>query len=601
MLSRLKPYTSTQVSWNTIFQKTLRIPMNQREYSWDSNERIKFIDDIFKIYEEGKYVEKMGSIINSNYNNTNDIYDGQQRILTVALILKVISCYSPKLKNKVDGSLTVDTDIDTLTREQIEIKEKYNMTVIPKIYCVNPFDMKALVNIFNDNADSWTNYVSNIHEFESFDDDEDYVCNKCDCTISRKYNFIRHIKTQHDYSSNESNTSKLYPAFEEICSYFAIKKYDEPKIIDLYKFIMNDIDIQYYDCYDPKYVSWVFDWENNRGCNVQTLDIIKNPILVEIPDDKKLEIYEKWEFLKHTENKIYKKNYGQKIFDIAIQIYNNKITRTINLEELFKPIIQSHDTYVEIYKFFEIVEKLLKIMDAICNDKFGRLINNTSRISLTWEAYMWCLLPIFYKTNNIDGKLIKLMVTWYFRNIQFKTRSFNNLCYSNEFIRITNEVLMDEHYDYYTHLNECIVKNKDDSINDENYLQTMKVMKFKSTNPTYLLLFLETCINTDLHRVSLDYTLEHVYCQKHKSNLKNPSLMDYIGNLTLIEGKNSDNGHKGNSALGAKTYDKKIISYKGSSSSVTRDIPEKYTDFEEEHIIERNAEIVSLLNRYTNY
>mgnify|MGYP000665640761 CR=1 FL=1 len=266
-------------------------------------------------------------------------------------------------------------------------------------------------------------------------------------------------------------------------------------------------------------------------------------------------------------------------------------------DELQDPIISKE----HIYLFGWATEKEIKIIDKISNDKFGRLINNTSRISLTWEAYMWCLLPIFYKTNNIDGKLIKLMVTWYFRNIQFKTRSFNNLCYSNEFIRITNEVLMDEHYDYYTHLNECIVKNKDDSINDENYLQTMKVMKFKSTNPTYLLLFLETCINTDLHRVSLDYTLEHVYCQKHKSNLKNPSLMDYIGNLTLIEGKNSDNGHKGNSALGAKTYDKKIISYKGSSSSVTRDIPEKYTDFEEEHIIERNAEIVSLLNRYTNY
>jgi hypothetical protein len=601
-MSRIKPYTTNQVSWNTILQKNLRIPMNQREYSWESKEINKFLYDIFEIFEEGTYVEKMGSIINLDYNNENDIYDGQQRILTVALILKVIGCYSKKLINKVNGLLTVDTDIDTLTPEQIEIKEKYNTTIIPKIYCVNPFDMKALVNIFNDNADTWTNYLSNIHEFESFDDDEDYVCKKCDCTISRKSNFIRHIKTQHDYSSNESTTSKLYAAFEEICSYFAIKQYDETKIIDLYKFILNDIDIQYYDCHDPKYVSWVFDWENNRGCNVQTLDIIKNPILVEIPDDKKLEIYEKWELLKHTENKIYKKNYGQKIFDIAIQIYNNKITRAINPEELFKPIIQSEDTYVEIYKFFEIVEKLLKIMDAICNDKFGRLINNTSRICLTWEAYMWCFLPIFYKTNNNDGNLIKLMVTWYFRNIQSKNRSFNNLCYSNEFIRITNEVLMDEYHDYYTEFNECITKNKDDSINDEKYLQTMTAMQLKGTNPTYLLLFLETCINTDLHSVPLNYTIEHIFSQKDKYKLKNQSLMNNIGNLTLYEGKNSENGHKGNSSLGAKPYDKKRLSYKDSSCKATRDIAEKYVvDFTEDDIITRTNEIISVLNKHTNY
>ena len=79
-------------------------------------------------------------------------------------------------------------------------------------------------------------------------------------------------------------------------------------------------------------------------------------------------------------------------------------------------------------------------------------------------------------------------------------------------------------------------------------------MNFKSTNATHLLLFYETCINTDLQTVSLEYTLEHIYCQKEKANLSNQSLMNNIGNLTLIEGKNSDNGHKGNSSLGSKSY-----------------------------------------------
>ena len=68
-MTRTKPYTTNQESWKTILQKNLRIPMNQREYSWEEKEITKFLDDIFKIYEEDKNVEKMGSIINLNYNS----------------------------------------------------------------------------------------------------------------------------------------------------------------------------------------------------------------------------------------------------------------------------------------------------------------------------------------------------------------------------------------------------------------------------------------------------------------------------------------------------------------------------------------------------
>jgi hypothetical protein len=599
-MSRNKPYTTNQESWNTILQKKLRIPMNQREYSWEEKEITKFLDDIFKIFKEGKYVEKMGSIINLNYNGGNDIYDGQQRILTTILILNVIGCLSPKLKDKINQLLTVDTEIDNLTKEQEQIKEICNVNIIPKIYCINPFDMKGLVNIFNNKIKSWVEYVDNIDEFDLLDEDEEYCCKVCNTKISRKSDFIRHIKNTHDYLVHDKST-KLYNAFIEIYNYFVLKKYNEQELINLYKFILNDIDVQYYDCNDPEYVSRIFDWENNRGKAVETLDIIKNPILVKIPDDKKVEIYEKWEKLKHKENSIYKKNYGQHIFDVAIQLYNNEIKRTIIHEELFKSIIDNNDTYREINKFFQIVEKLFEIMDKISNDKFGRILNNTPRICLNWEAYMWCLLPIFYKTNNIHTELIKLMTKWYFRNIQFKTRNFNNLCYSNEFIKITNEFLKDIHYDYYKEITDCLRKNKDIAINDENYLRDLSRMNFNSTNATHLLLFYETCINTDLHTVSLEYTLEHIYCQKEKSNLLNQSLINNIGNLTLIEGKNSDNGHKGNSSLGSKSYVKKKKSYDESSSKVTRNIAEKYETFEEKNIIERSIFIISELNKYTNY
>jgi hypothetical protein len=600
-MSRLKPYTTNQVSWNTILQKKLRIPMNQREYSWELPQITKFLDDIFKIFEEGKYVEKMGSIINLNYYNENDIYDGQQRILTTILILNVMSGLSKKLKDRINQLLTIDTELDYLTKEQEQLKVHHGVNRIPKIYCINPYDMDGLVYIFNDKIKSWIDWIDNKDDFkESFDDAEEYICSCCKNKISHKSDFTKHLKNKHDYLPPDKH-SKLPSAFIEIYNYIVLKKYNDEELINLYKFILNDIDIQYYDCNDPEYVSRIFDWENNRGTAVETLDIIKNPILVKIPHSEKMEIYQKWGELKHRTNNIYKKNFGQKIFDIAIQLYNNQFERTINHEVLFKPIIKSEDTYKEINKFFEIVEKLFEIMDKISKDKFGRLINNTPRICLNWEAYMWALLPIFYKTDNIDSNLIKLFTKWYFRNLQFKTRNFNNLCYSNEFIRITNEVLNNPYYDYFKEFSVCLDKNKDDVIHDENYLRSMKTMNFKSTNATHLLLYLETCTNTDLQNVSLEYTLEHIFCQKDKAKLSDQSLMDNIGNLTLIEGKNSNNGHKGNSSLGSKTYDKKISSYKGSSSILTRNIASYYTSFTEETIIQRNNIIIESLNKHTNY
>ena len=66
-----------------------------------------------------------------------------------------------------------------------------------------------------------------------------------------------------------------------------------------------------------------------------------------------------------------------------------------------------------------------------------------------------------------------------------KLRGFNNLCYSNEFINTTNLVLKNKDYDYLKDIETCLIKNKDESIADENYLRSMKTMNFKSTNATY--------------------------------------------------------------------------------------------------------------------
>jgi len=610
--SRTKPYEGNPHTWEAILRKLLQIPMNQREYSWVEKHLKKFLDDLYKLFEEGKYIYKMGSIINLKYGGCNSIYDGQQRTLTMILILHVLGLVEKKLTNKIQNMLTVDIELDELTEQQQKIKDEYDVKIIPKIFCVNPNDMKALVDIFNGNVGIYIKYMccysrggdDEDYTDEGDEDDEDveeYKCNKCGVKAVRKMDFIRHLKNQHDFKEC-SGTSKLYNAFEYIYNYIVSRKYDESKTIQLYKFIVGEIDIQFYDCWDPEYVSRIFDWENNRGQDVATLDLIKNPLLVKIPDNKKFEVYDKWGTLKHSKNPIYK-DYGQKVFDVAIQIFNNEIKRTINHEDLFRSIIESENTYNELQKFFDIVEKLFSIMGSITTNKFGRLLNNSPRVQLNWEAYMWCLLPIFYKRGSVDERIIRLFCKWYFRKMGTSIYTFNNLCYSNEFIRITNCYLKDDTFDYYREIELCLQKNLDNSISSENYENTLTGLGFKSTNATHLLLFIETCENTDIVSVPLNYTLEHIFPQKNKDKLSNPSLIHRIGNLTLLEGKNSENGHKGNSSAGCKDHLTKVnSSYKDSSCKITRSIAFDYsTVFDEEEITTRSKQLAQLMNKYTHY
>jgi len=596
-MGRSKPYDSSSKSWNDILGKPLNIPMNQREYSWTDKEIKQFINDIIKIYEEGKYVEKMGSIINLDHNCINEIYDGQQRTITTVLTLYNISLkLSTNMRDRIIGKLSLDGDMDELNPMQIKLKEEKNIDIIPKIYCVNPFDMNGLCDVFNNKC--------NDHFMDHIDYDEDsekYICKICGVSIKDKSKAYRHLEDNHVLQCKPKNTSKIYIANERIYNLLSELNYNEEKYKELYRFIMNDIDMQFCSCSDPTYVSRIFDWENNRGNNVLILDVVKNYILVEIDDDKKYEVYDKWELYKQQTNNIYKKDYGKRLMDIAIQLYNNKIERKIDIDDLYKPIIESEDTYSELMKYFKIIDRLIEIMEEIKTDKYGRLIMNIKQVSITWEGLMYLLLPIFYKTKNVNPEIIKLIVKWYFRNVGIKSYNFGKLGYSNKMMDITNKVLKNSEYDYYCDIRELFINEMDERINNDNYEKTLESLSLKGATATHLLMFLEQSKSTDIVKIPLNYTIEHIIPQSKIDELKERKLIHNLGNLTLLEGSNSESGHKGNSSMGKKPYTEKIESYKGSSSLITKKLGENYSDFNEETVLVRCNELSKMLNDKLKY
>lgn len=596
--TRKKPYESNPIRWESFLKKVLYIPMNQREYSWGNEEITKFMLDLFKIFEEEKYIERMGSIILLKYKDRNEIYDGQQRILTTILILVCIGHFhQEKLDSKIKNLLTfdIDTDMEELTDKQKEYIET-GMEIIPKISCVNPKDMQALYDIFNGKIDLLSNYIEN----DDFLKSKIYIPKK---NKEEEFDDIRKFKNYiikyDNYLEREKESSNLYNAFECIYNFFRSKQYSKQDLIKLYKFILYDIDIQQYECTDPEYVSVIFDWENNRGKSVETLDIIKNPILIKIDDKHRLEVYEKWENLKNKKHDIYK-NYGQKLFDIAIQIYNRKIVKNLKKEEAFKTIIEAENTYKEIKNFFSIVENLSSIMDKIKEDKYGRIITNKTTVSLAWEAYMFCILPVFYIKKIIDKKLIELFTKWLFRNLGFKNQSFASVTYTQKFIEISNKLFKKEEIDYYKEIKICFYSHIATEIKErEDFLKNYKQKIMRETNAKYIFLFLETKLHNISHTVSLkEYDIEHIFPKKNNSSMKN---LNNLGNLTLLEGKNSPNNHKGNRSIKTKEYKDKKESYKKSESLLTKNLVENYENFTEEDILTRNQYLVRKLEEFTRY
>jgi len=89
---RKKPYSSNSATWKVILGNINIIPMNQRQYAWSIKEITKFMNDIFDIYENTNYCEKMGTIIYYNGDpEGRQVWDGQQRMITIILILISIS------------------------------------------------------------------------------------------------------------------------------------------------------------------------------------------------------------------------------------------------------------------------------------------------------------------------------------------------------------------------------------------------------------------------------------------------------------------------------------------------------------------------------
>ncbi len=81
---------------------TYMIPVYQRNYAWEEDEITALIKDVFDSYKNAKETYYIGTLVTyKRGENVYEVIDGQQRLTTIYIILKVLGIKDDEIRNKL--------------------------------------------------------------------------------------------------------------------------------------------------------------------------------------------------------------------------------------------------------------------------------------------------------------------------------------------------------------------------------------------------------------------------------------------------------------------------------------------------------------------
>lgn len=129
-----------EIKLSELLEKNLTIPDYQRPYEWKRDNIFTLIDDIMKNFECKEKINLGTIILYKNENNEYEIVDGQQRIITLSLILKI-------LDEKFNSKLFEKEILCVSSMEQRIIKNYYSLKdIIKKLENSSNLDKKIFYN-----------------------------------------------------------------------------------------------------------------------------------------------------------------------------------------------------------------------------------------------------------------------------------------------------------------------------------------------------------------------------------------------------------------------------------------------------------------------
>lgn len=356
---------------STLLIENFTIPKYQRPYKWSTKHVIQLIDDILKYKDASAY--RIGTVVlheekDNDNNEVLNIVDGQQRLLTLTLILKCLN-YDRSM-SLIAHKFSNDITINNLRKNYAIIYQKIKNFTDDDKFIIKQFLLeKCEIVVIK---------LDDISEAFQFFDSQNARGKELEPFDLLKAYHLREMQ-----NNTEQERIKCVEKWEEEISNNVLKK------------VMNN--------YLFKIRKWV-KHHNGREFTKNEIDVFKG-ISLENADD--------YTYLK-----------SHKIINAFIKNYQNDINREVDMQKMSYPF-QINQVILNGKLFFEYIEYYIRMykdlnLDEKVNseDEILNLLNTYSAKSRTGDKYTRnlfnCGLMFYYDKfkNYRYEEFLKLNFTW---------------------------------------------------------------------------------------------------------------------------------------------------------------------------------------------
>ena len=539
------------------------IPEYQRSYSWEFDQINTLFDDLCeftknKIKDKSQENYFLGTVVYFiNKNNEQEIIDGQQRITSILLLLRVI--YEKLSHSEI----------------QSEKGENFIKMIEPLIWKKDELSGRAYKDIILINSE----------------------------VIADKQNQAFHeiLKTGKTQENTRDNYNKNYKAFAKLYDKFLADNSDPDAIYNFINNLLNYTIILPIEADTQDTALTIFSTLNDRGMPLSDADIFKAKIYGDLCDNKKDEFIRKWQDLENQAREIDEKM--QNLF----YMYMFYLRAKDNDKETTTPKLR---TYLLDKKFSSRLknEYLLENLEQILNlMKFSNNLKEIENESWSKNLQIKQVFSLLKLTNN---------EWWKYPTIIYYLKHKNNANFESSYLKFLRKLFVSIFQRYSIEhainslkfpilkLNIEILNSptpkfdfKEISIDDERELD--RRIKEPHGNLRYsLVLFLAYAHENQNELLPANWELEHIFPQKWQSTYieqtlnwtdeKLKELLWNIGNLIPLEKKlniQASNGY----------FDKKKEQYIKSKIISVNELAKNYDDWKPENIIEQNSKLCEFI------
>jgi len=616
---------STLETLSEIFNdKIFKIPDYQRGYSWEEEQLEDFWRDLRNLNDTRVHYTGMLTVEHKRENDYYHIVDGQQRLTTVIILLKVI------LDKFEDTDWIGDENTGAL---KSELSNRYLFKKVGKegqtVRVVFGYEKDNPSDIF---------FRTKILELKS----SDYLSTSTDTLYTKNLNFAKEYFLKKIEKLNKSSLERL------------VKKITKQLKFNFYE-IDNDDDLD---------VSIIFETMNNRGKQLTTLELLKNRLLylstlLNNDDDElvqlRFDINEAWKTIYEyigkesqikIEDDIFLKDHWRMYFgkydrtianperDFLLKDYFTVQKITFREREQYQQILDTlgEDRTRELYIDYRDIKnyitnlqnaivayyKMLNPLESEYSEEIKVWLSKINRLG--FDTFKPMLLAILIDKENIveDVQIVKvLQLIENYMFIKFRTMKGSNTAikdffelahdyHRNKYIYRLRDKLESKVYD--NHRNKLFKVKKfieiiSDTFDDEN-----KKGWYSWNGLKYLLyeyeLYLQSQVKGErkLQWEEINASsIEHVFpqnttreCWNTLNNLDEKTKKKFIhglGNLVLLS-------KEYNSSIGNKCFDVKAEIF--STASYNTNEINQNTSWTKEDIISRGSKLLSFMEQRWN-